>query len=72
LHNSVLYKIASLFVTLPFTDFSLAVLGTFVSITVTASAIFLLSSQTSLLPSASSFSLIEAIAFASLISSTDP
>ena len=55
-----------------FFNFSLAVPGTCISIIITATAIFLLSSQTRLLPSASSFTLIESIAFASLISSTDP
>ena len=51
---------------------SLAVLGTCISITIVAGGIYILSSTTSLLTSASNFSLIECVAFASLISSTDP
>lgn len=57
---------------LNFFCYSLAVLGTCISITIVAGGIYILSSTTSLLTSASNFSLIECVAFASLISSTDP
>ena len=51
---------------------SLAVFGTCISITIVAAGIYLIANTTSLLTSASSFSVIECVAFASLISSTDP
>jgi sodium/hydrogen exchanger 8 len=51
---------------------SLAVIGTCISIAVVSAGIFLLSSATGLLTSASSFTIIECVCFASLISSTDP
>ena len=47
-------------------------LGTCISIAIVAGGIFLISRTTSLLSSATSFSMIECVAFASLISSTDP
>ena len=46
--------------------------GTCISITIVATGIYLISNTTSFLTSASSFSVIECVAFASLISSTDP
>ena len=47
-------------------------LGTCISIAIVAGGIYIISRTTSFLSSATSFSMIECVAFASLISSTDP